>query len=64
MKVTLTQYELIEILDKLHPDAYDKLQQALERKIPDNLQGEWLEAWEAQRWSLDMTLSYSEGVSE
>lgn len=64
MQVILTQSELMEILDKLHPDAYDKLQQALEQKIPDNLQGEWLEAWEAQRWRIDMSLNYTEEVSE
>lgn len=60
LTVTLNQGEIIAILDALHSNAYDKLQQALEAKIPDDKAAAWLESWEAQQWEIKLNLNYEE----
>lgn len=56
--VKLENGKIIEILDRLDPNAYDILQQELEVKLM-NLIGEelWLDAWESGRWKIDMRLT-------
>ena len=56
--VRLDNGKIIEILDRLDPNAYDILQQELEVKLM-NLIGEelWLDAWENGRWKIDMRLT-------
>lgn len=59
MKIKLNAGEMIEILDDLHKDAYDKLQSALEQKVLGILtEKKWLEIWEAGEWSVEMTLEF------
>lgn len=57
MKYTLTMYEMIEILDKLNKDAYDKLQSALEHKICQSMTEEqWLEIWHNEGYEIEMSI--------
>jgi len=56
----LTQSEIIGILDELHPDAYDKLQGALEHKVCQLIaEKKWLEIWESGDWCIEMMLKFS-----
>ncbi len=53
----LNMYEMMEILDKLNQNAYDKLQSALEEKICKNMTEEqWLEIWESGDWEIEMSI--------
>jgi hypothetical protein len=56
--VKLDNSQIIQILDRLHKDAYDILQQELEVKLMNQI-GEdlWLDAWESGRWKIDMRLT-------
>ena len=55
----LTQGEIQEVLDAVHPDAYDKLQGALERKVCTVLaERKWLDIWEGGDWNIEMTLKF------
>lgn len=57
--VTLSQSEIIAILDALHPNAYDLLQTAIEEKAI-NKSGEesWLRKWESGNWKIELNLTY------
>ena len=58
-KFKLTATELIEVLDAVHPDAYDKLQSALERKVLDVLsEKKWLSIWETGKWTIETSISF------
>ena len=60
MKVKLTAGEMMEVLDDLHKDAYDKLQGALERKVLEILaEKKWVEIWDTGNWSIEMTLEFN-----
>lgn len=57
--VNLSLNELIAILDPLNANAYDKLQQALEKKAID-LIGEdaWLKTWNSDDWAVSLNLEF------
>jgi hypothetical protein len=59
--VNLSQLELINILDAIHPNAYDLMQAEIENKAIDEL-GEraWLDRWESGNWNLKLTLTYED----
>jgi len=55
--ITLSQQEIIDVLDKIHPDAYDLLQSAIESKAIDQIGGEaWLKRWESDNWDIKLNL--------
>ena len=57
--VTLTQGELIKILDAINPNAYDLMQSAIENKAIDKSGEEaWLNKWESGNWKLELNLTY------
>ena len=57
--VTLNQREIIDLLDKLHPNAYDLLQSAIEEKAIDQLgEDAWLKRWETGNWDINLNLRY------
>ena len=57
--VTLTQGELIKILDAINPNAYDLMQSAIENKAIDKSGEEtWLKKWETGNWKLELNLTY------
>ena len=57
--VTLTQSELIKILDAINPNAYDLMQSAIENKAIDKSGEEtWLKKWESGNWKLELNLTY------
>jgi hypothetical protein len=59
--VSLSQSELINILDAIHPNAYDLMQTALEEKAIEESGGEaWLKKWETGRWEVKLNLTYEE----
>lgn len=50
-------YEMIDILDKLNQNAYDKLQSALEQKIcKDMTEEQWLDIWQSEGYEIEMTI--------
>jgi len=58
LKFILNQGEMMEILDPLHQNAYDKLQGALEKKVCTLLpESKWLEIWEAGDWNIEVSLT-------
>ena len=60
-KFTLTMYEMMEILDPFNPNAYDKLQSALEQKICKSMsEDEWLLNWEKGNWEIEMSINFEE----
>lgn len=63
MKVTLDMYEMQDILDEIHQNAYDKLQSVLEKKICKLITEEkWLEIWEEGDWEINMTLKLKQPI--
>ena len=51
--------EIMEILDQVHPDAYDKFQSALESKVLDVLsEKKWLDIWESGEWQIGASISF------
>ena len=59
-KFTLNQGEMIEILDPLNQNAYDKLQGAIEKKICKVLsENKWLEIWEEGDWNIEMSITFN-----
>lgn len=60
-KFTLNMYEMMEILDPINQNAYDKLQSALEQKICKTMsEDEWLSAWEKGNWEIEMSINFEE----
>ena len=56
-KFTLNMYEIMEILDSVNQNAYDKLQNALEQKICKTIpENEWLSVWENGEWEIEMSI--------
>jgi hypothetical protein len=54
-------YEMMQILDPINQNAYDKLQSALEQKICKAMpEDEWLSAWESGKWSIEMSIEFEE----
>ena len=59
-KFTLNQGEMIEILDPLNQQSYDRLQGALEKKICKVLsENKWLEIWEEGDWNIEMSITFN-----
>lgn len=59
-KFTLNQGEMIEILDPLNRQSYDRLQGALEKKICEVLsEKKWLEIWENGSWNVEMSITFN-----
>jgi hypothetical protein len=59
-KFTLNQGEIIEILDPLNRQSYDRLQGALEKKICEVLsEKKWLEIWEDGSWNVEMSITFN-----
>jgi hypothetical protein len=53
----LNMHEMIDILDKLNQNAYDKLQSALEQKIcKDMTEEQWLDIWQSEGYEIEMTI--------
>ena len=60
-KFTLNMYEMMQILDPINQNAYDKIQSALEQKICKAMpEDEWLSAWESGKWSIEMSIEFEE----
>lgn len=60
-QVELRQLEIIDVLDKVHCNAYDLLQSAIEDKAIDQLGSEaWLKRWESGNWNLKLVLTYED----
>jgi uncharacterized protein YfbU (UPF0304 family) len=63
-KFTLSMYEMMEILDPLNQNAYDKLQSALEQKICKTMtEDEWLSIWEGSEWEIEMAINLKESTN-
>jgi uncharacterized protein YfbU (UPF0304 family) len=61
MQFKLDMYEMMEILDPLNQNAYDKLQSELEKKICKTItEDEWLRIWEDGNWKIDMVITIKE----
>jgi uncharacterized protein YfbU (UPF0304 family) len=59
-KFTLNQGEMMEILDPLNQNAYDKLQGAIEQKICEVLsEKKWLEIWEEGDWKIELSITFN-----
>jgi hypothetical protein len=59
-KFTLNQGEMMEILEPLNQNAYDKLQGAIEKKICEVLsENKWLEIWEDGNWNIEMSITFN-----
>jgi hypothetical protein len=59
--VSLTHQEIINILDAIHPNAYDLLQSAIENKAIDELgEDAWLKRWETGNWDIKLNLNYGD----
>jgi hypothetical protein len=57
--VNLSLNEVIAILDPLNANAYDKLQQALEKKAIDLVgEDEWLTIWDSDNWAVNLNLEF------
>jgi len=63
-KFSLNMYEMIEVLDPINKNAYDKLQIALEQKIC-NAMGEekWREIWVTSDWNIEMSITFEENTN-
>jgi hypothetical protein len=60
-KFTLNMYEMMEILDPINQNAYDKLQSALEQKICKAMtEDKWLSVWNGGEWEIEMTINFKE----
>lgn len=60
-KFTLNMYEIMEVLDPLNQNAYDKLQSALESKICKTMpEAEWVKLWESGDWEIEMVINIKE----
>ncbi len=60
-KFTLNMYEMMEILDPVNQNAYDKLQSALEEKICKSMsEDQWLSTWESGNWEIEMSINFTE----
>ena len=60
-KFKLSESEILEILDKLHPNAYDKLQNSLEAKILKVLSEEkWLDIWQSGECNIELSITFNE----
>ena len=60
-KFTLNMCEMMEILDPINQNAYDKLQSALEQKICRAMsEDEWLSAWHGGDWEIEMSINFTE----
>lgn len=58
-KFTLSMYEMMEILDPINQNAYDKLQSALEQKICKTMPtNEWLDIWDTSEWNIELSISF------
>ena len=61
VKFRLNAGEMIEILDSVHQNAYDKLQSALEQKVLETMsEEEWLSIWDSGKWTIETTISFEE----
>lgn len=61
--VSLGLKEIIAILDPLNQNAYDKLFQALEKKVIQNIGEEgWLKIWNSDEWAVNLNLDFEEEV--
>lgn len=61
MKVTLDMYEMQDILDDLHINAYDRLQNTLEKKLCRTIhEDDWLKIWQEGDWEIEMILKLKE----
>jgi len=60
-KFSLNMYEMIEVLDPINKNAYDKLQIALEQKICKALGEEkWSQIWVTSNWDIEMSITFEE----
>ena len=60
-KFRLNAGEMIEILDSIHQNAYDKLQSALEQKVLKTMsEEEWLAIWNTGNWTIETSISFGE----
>jgi uncharacterized protein YfbU (UPF0304 family) len=56
-------YEMMELLDPINQNAYDKLQSALEQKICKTMTEEqWLEIWTSGEFEIEMSIKIKEQV--
>ena len=61
IKFKLNMYEMIEILDPINQNAYDKLQSALENKICQAMpEQNWIDIWQNGDWEIEMSINLEE----
>jgi hypothetical protein len=60
-KFSLSSGEMLEVLDKLNGNAYDKLVNAIEEKICKVLpEKKWIEMWEDGDFKIEMSITIPE----
>jgi hypothetical protein len=58
-KFSINAQEMMEELDKICPNSYDKLQAALESKVLSVLsEKKWLEIWESGNFSIELSINF------
>ena len=58
-KFSLSSGEMLEVLDKLNENAYDKLVNAIEEKICKVLsEKKWIEIWEDGDFKIEMSITF------
>lgn len=63
-KFKLNMYEMMEVLDPINKNAYDKLQIALEQKICKAMGEEnWREIWVTSDWNIEMSITFEENTN-
>ena len=59
--ISLNIGEIIAALDPVHPDAFDRLYQALETKAAAHIGlDNWLKVWESDNWTVKTQLFFEE----
>jgi hypothetical protein len=57
--VTMTMQEIINVLDAIHPNAFDLLNSALQEKVINDIGGdEWLKTFDSDNWNIKLNLNY------
>jgi len=59
--VNLSMQEIINILDPIHQNAFDLLNNAIQEKLIDQIGEErWLKTFDSDNWNIKLNLNYEE----
>jgi hypothetical protein len=62
--ISMSMGEIIAILDQINPEAYDKLQNAIESKVIEQIgENSWLKIWNSDEWRITLKLDFLEGIA-